>query len=187
MLESRLAPSRPLPLPVIYVGAETGAPPVVKTYDAETGKLNFERTVYESTFTGGVRVGAADFTMDGYPDLVIGPGPGGGPRVRILDGKTGNTIRHPLGDFFAFNKNFTSGVEVDAADFNGDGQADLLVGAGKGGGPHVRIFDGKTGIQIANVMAFDEDFRGGVSIAAGDFTGDGNEISSCSRDRAFAP
>jgi hypothetical protein len=58
MLESRLAPSRPLPLPlpVIYVGAETGAPPVVKTYDAETGKLNFERTVYESTFTGVTHV-----------------------------------------------------------------------------------------------------------------------------------
>ena len=50
-LERRDVPSRPLPFPVIYVGAETGSPPVVKAYDAETGKLNFERTVFDASFT----------------------------------------------------------------------------------------------------------------------------------------
>ena len=97
-------PSRPLPLPVIYVGSERGAPPVVKAYDAETGKLNFERTVFESTFTGGVRVATADFTGDGFPDLAVGAGEGGSPRVRILDGKSGNEIAGPLGNFFAFEE-----------------------------------------------------------------------------------
>ena len=80
-LERRGVPSRPLPLLVISVAAETGSP-IVKSYDAETGLLNFERTVYESTFTGGVRIATADFTGDGYPDLAVGPGMGG-PRVRI--------------------------------------------------------------------------------------------------------
>jgi hypothetical protein len=172
-LERRDVPSRPLPYPVIYVGAETGAPPVVKAYDAETGKLNFERTAYEPTFTGGVRVATADFTGDGFPDLAVAPGEGGGPRVRILDGKTGLQIDGPLGNFFAFSPDFKGGVEVAAGDVTGDNVPDLIVAAGKSGGPHVRVFDGQTGQAIMNFMAFDPDFRGGVSIAAADFTLDG--------------
>jgi hypothetical protein len=172
-LERRDVPSRPLPYPVIYVGAETGAPPAVKAYDAETGKLNFERTAYESTFTGGVRVATADFTGDGFPDLAVAAGEGGGPRVRILDGKTGKQIDGPLGNFFAFSPDFKGGVEVAAGDVTGDNVPDLIVAAGKSGGPHVRVFDGQTGQAIMNFMAFDPDFRGGVSIAAADFTLDG--------------
>src|SRR5262245_30399178 len=103
-LEDRVVPDgRPLPLPVVYVGAATGAPPAVKAYAADTGMLNFERTVYEPTFSGGVRIAAADFTRDGFPDLVVAPGSGGGPRVRVLDGKTGDPIPGPLGDFFAYS------------------------------------------------------------------------------------
>lgn len=173
-LEDRVVPDgRPLPFPVIYVGAETGAPPIVKAYDAETGKLAFERTAFESTFTGGVRIATADFTLDAFPDLVVAPGAGGGPRVRILDGKTGNEIPGPLGNFLAFESSFTGGVELAAGDVNNDGIADLMVGAGKTGGPHVRVFDGFSGRQLLNFMAFDDDFRGGVSLAAADFNGDG--------------
>jgi len=75
-LEARVTPTRPLPYPVIYVGAETGAPPIVKAYDAETGALNFERVAYEAAFTGGVRVATADFNRDGFPDLLVAPGEG---------------------------------------------------------------------------------------------------------------
>ena len=145
----------------------------MKNYNAETGLLNFERTVYESTFTGGVRVATADFDQDGYPDLVVGPGASGGPRVRVLNGKTGEEIAGPLGNFFAFEESFTGGVEVAAADVTGDNVPDLIVAAGRGGGPHVRVFDGKSGKAIMNFMAFDPNFRGGVSIAAADFTQDG--------------
>ena len=166
-------PSRPLPTPVIYAGAETGAPPTVKAYDAETGSLNFERVAYESNFTGGVRVATADFTGDGFPDLVTGPGVGGGPRVRVLDGKTGIPVLSPLGDFFAYEPVFRGGVRVAAGDVNGDGVPDLVTAAGFGGGPRLRVFDGRTGGVLADFMAFDPDFRGGVSVAVADFNRDG--------------
>ena len=73
-LEDRTVPNgRPLPNPVIYMGAGDGNP-IVKAFNAETGQLNFQRTVYDSPFHGGVRVATADFTGDGWPDVVTAPG-----------------------------------------------------------------------------------------------------------------
>jgi RHS repeat-associated protein len=172
-LEDRIVPDgRPLPFPVIYVGAEFGAPPTVKAYDAETGSLNFERIAYESDFTGGIRVATADLTGDQFPDLIVAPGEGGGPRVRVLDGKTGLQIDGPLGNFWAYSKDFTGGVQVAAGDVNGDSVPDIMTAAGQGGGPHVKVFDGVTGEVIHNFYAFSPSFTGGVHLAAADFTGD---------------
>ncbi|MBX9625692.1 MAG: hypothetical protein K2X82_17960 [Gemmataceae bacterium] len=173
-LEDRLVPDgRPLPLPVIYIGTGEGPPPLVRAFDAETGALNFERLAADPAFTGGVRVGTADITRDGYPDLVTALGPGGPPRVRVLDGKTGDPVPGPLGDFMAYAPEFAGGVQVAAADVDGDTIPDVITGAGAGGGPHVKAFSGATGEEIRSFFAFEEDFAGGVSLAAADLTGDG--------------
>jgi hypothetical protein len=173
-MEERLVPDgRPLPLPVIFAGAGLGHIPVVKAYNAETGDLNYERTVFDPSFLGGVRVAVGDFTRDGLPDVVAGAGPGGGPEVRILDGKTGEQIPGPLGSFWAYDPMFAGGIHVAAADVDGDRVPDVITAAGLGGGPHVRVFNGKTGTVIADFFAFDPDFHGGITVAAADVTGDG--------------
>ena len=64
-------------------------------------------------------------------------GPGGGPHVKVFSGTTGALIA----SFMAFAPQFLGGVSVGAADFTGDGKSDLAVGAGPGGGPHVKVFD----------------------------------------------
>src|SRR5438067_2488965 len=64
-LEERVVPDgRPLPNPLIFVGSAAGTP-VISAYRADTGELSFSRAVYDPSFTGGVRVAAADFTGDG--------------------------------------------------------------------------------------------------------------------------
>jgi hypothetical protein len=77
----------------------------VKAYLAETGELAFERTPFDG-FTGGVRVGAGDLDHDGMPDLIAAAGPGGGPRVIVYSGRTGDMLR----DFFAYDPSFIGGV-----------------------------------------------------------------------------
>jgi hypothetical protein len=56
--------------------------------------------------------------------------------------------------FFAFSANFTGGVFVAAGDINGDGCADIVAGAGAGGGPQVTVMDGKHGVALGAFYAF---------------------------------
>ncbi|OWK35000.1 Alkaline phosphatase [Fimbriiglobus ruber] len=146
---------------------------MVKAYNAETGVLNWQETVFAPSFTGGVLVATADFNKDGYPDVVVAAGSGGGAEIRILDGKTGAQISGPLGAFMALDAGFRGGVSVAAADVDGDGTPDVIVAAGGGGGPRVQVWSGATGKVIADFFAFDPSFRGGTTIAAADFTGSG--------------
>lgn len=171
-LEDRTVPSRPLPIPMIYTGTGQGPPPVVRSFDAVTGEMTFERTVSDSSFAGGVRVATADITGDGFPDLVTALGPGG-QRVQVLDGKTSDPVAGKLGSFLPYGSGFAGGVVVAAADVDGDGTPDVITGAGAGGGPHVKVFSGADGALLLSFFAFESDFKGGVSIAAADFTGDG--------------
>ena len=67
---------------------------------------------------------------------------------------------------------FVGGVRVAAGDVNDDGTPDLIVAAGPGGGPHVKIFDGATGSELRSVVAFDPNFMGGVYVAVGDINND---------------
>jgi hypothetical protein len=118
-------------------------------------------------FRGGVRVATADINGDGVSDIITAPGPGGGPDIRVFDGVTGLIFR----EFLAYDANFFGGVFVAAGDINGDGRADIITGAGAGGGPHVKAFSGANGQLLTQFLAYDPAFRGGVSVAAGAMNG----------------
>lgn len=51
--------------------------------------------------------------------------------------------------------------------------AEIIVGAGPGAGPHVKVFDGQTGGATASFFAYTPSFTGGVRVATGDVDGDG--------------
>ena len=148
----------------------------------------------DPAFRGGVRTAVADINGDGVPDLIVAAGFGGGPRVAIFDGRSlrpGVTPVRLVADFFAFDISLRNGVNVSAGDVTGDGKADLVVGAGPGGGPRVKVFDGASLFApnaaaaqtlAADFFAGDVGNRGGVrvsvkALAGGPFadllTGDG--------------
>ncbi len=120
-------------------------------------------------FGGEVRVARGDVTVDGRIDLITAAGPGGGPHVKVFDGLTGFEVR----SFMAYDPRFVGGVFVSAGDFSGDGVADIVTGAGAGGGPHVRVFNGVDSFPYTSFFAFDPRFTGGVSVAAGEVNLDG--------------
>ena len=122
-------------------------------------------------WTGELRVASADFNGDEVVDVVVGAGPGGGPRVAIIDGFNGRVIN----DFFAFEPTFRGGVYVGTIDRDGDGVSEILVGAAEGGGPRFQIYD-QTGTFVQmDKFAYEVSARTGVRVASGDVNGDGTQ------------
>jgi hypothetical protein len=160
---------------IIAVGLGAGDEPLVRVFDAETGDQLLEFLAYSQAFSGGVRVATGDITGDGVPDIITGPGPGMGPQIRVFDGLTGERVPGSIGQFFAFAPAFTGGVFVASGDVNDDGRDDIIVSAGTGGGPHVRVFSGLDGSRIMNFFAYANTFTNGVVVASGDINGDGND------------
>jgi hypothetical protein len=185
-LEDRLAPAAPEPtfrggltvassditgdgLPDLVGAPGPGVTPTVVAYDGATGDPVTSFLPFEPDFRGGVFVAAGDVTGDGLPEVVVGAGAGGGPRVVVLDPRTGRQ----LASFFAYDPGFRGGVRVAVADLGEDGTAEVVTAPGEGGGPHVRAFDAAGRSLGRDLFAYADDFRGGVSLAAGDADGDG--------------
>src|SRR6185295_136987 len=97
-------------------------------FDVTTGAMKASFDAFAPSYTGGVRIALGDVNRDGIADIIAAAGPGGVPQVSVFDGRTFQTIA----TFYALPATFTGGVYVAAGDFDNDGVADILVGAGPG-------------------------------------------------------
>lgn len=160
----------PITMAFVAVGSPAGAAPLVRVFDAVNNQDLFPPFLaYNPDYRGGVRVATADMNGDGYKDIITTPGPGGEPTVAIYSGLSGALLK----TFLAYDPKFQNGLFVTTGDVNGDGQTDIITAPEAGGGPHVRVFDGKTFAEIRGFMAYDTSYTGGVTVAAGDVDGDG--------------
>jgi hypothetical protein len=62
-------------------------------------------------------------------------------------------------------------MKVSAYDLDNDGQDEIVLGAGMGNQPWVRVFD-YTGEQIIEFQAYGSEFRGGIEVAGVKFNGE---------------
>lgn len=153
----------------LVTGTTTGSVPNVRVFDGRSLALLRSFFAYDQGFMGGVNVAAGDVNGDGKADIITGAGPGAQPTVRVFSGANNNIIR----SFFAFDASFQGGITVAAGDTNGDRKADIIVGAGPGGPPHVKVFSGANNAVLRSFYAYSQLFVGGITVASGDVNGDG--------------
>jgi hypothetical protein len=172
-----------------------GLPPFPLS-DGKTDTTTQIFNAYDPRFRGGVNVATGNFDgfvdvlfkdpitavetagSDGLDDrpnyLVTAPQAGGGPHIkvwRMVEDPFGNIVVGGLvHEFMAFDFRFTGGVNITTGDLDGDGRAELITGAGRGGGPHVKIWKFDVSDQrmvlAGQFMAYDLNFRGGVSVSS---------------------
>ncbi|OWK37626.1 FG-GAP-like repeat-containing protein [Fimbriiglobus ruber] len=171
-------------VPDVVVTPDQGGGPVVAVYDgaalAQGNVVQIARFfgIQDPNFRGGDRAAVGDLTGTGGGDLIVAAGFGGGPRIAGYVGSSlaSGTPVKLFADFFAFEPSVQNGAYVAVGDVNGDGKADLIAGAGPGGGPRVTVFDGASLLDnqqttIADFFAGDPSNRGGIRVAAKDLDG----------------
>lgn len=147
----------------VVIGPDFGGGPRLQAIDGKTlTKLrpDFFGLPYPE-FRGGLRLTVGDVNRDGYQDVVVAPGFGGGPRITLYDGKTLGPGKNPatlVNDFFVFDAGLRTGFTLAAGDVDGDGYADIVAGVGAGGPPRVRVVSGAdlaAGRGVRSVTEFD--------------------------------
>ena len=162
-------------------GAAPGGLPLVGVFNGG-GAPVAQFAAFEQSFTGGVRVATGE--LDGDPntqDVVAVAGPGGGPVVKVfaVDVRTGAVTQRA--SFLAFEPGFRGGLHVAIGDVlnRNAGVGQIVLGAGEGGGPRVRVVNadgsGVGDSPLADFFAYEPTFRGGVQVAAGELDGNPND------------
>ena len=139
------------------------------------------------------QIAFGDVNGDGMPDFIFANGQDSAPLVTVINGIFAFNLGGKLLDlshldpasilaqYYAFEPTFLGGVSLGVGDLNGDGKAEIVTGAGIGGGPRVRVvsFNGNPDpsqavTTTADFFGYEPTFRGGVNVAVGDTTGDGS-------------
>jgi len=167
----------------IVISADNGGGPRVRVISGKDSAQFVDfLSIEDSNFRGGTRPSVGDVNGDGIPDLFVGAGFGGGPRVALYDGNSissGSPVKF-FGDFFIFESTLRNGAYSAVGDLNGDGFGELIAGGGPGGGPRVFAVSGADLLSsngrmltpVANFFAGNSSTQGGVRVSAKDTDGD---------------
>ena len=176
--------------PLYAVAARNGGSSRIEVYDRTSNSMMASFFAFEPNYRGGANVVVGDVNGDGVSDIVVSAGVSGSSRVIVIDGTKLNqfnpdgslTKTSILADLFAFDSTMRGGSSVALGRLDNSPGLSIIVGAGVGGGPRVRVFDLSPstpgGVQqvagaIGSFYAFDSNQRNGVNVAAGNLEGTG--------------
>lgn len=92
----------------IITGTQYGGGPHVRSFSNMGEVIDLGFFAYDQTFNGGVNLACGDVNNDGTAELITGPGPSGGPHIKIWTFNNGQWGLKK--EFFAFDENNTTGV-----------------------------------------------------------------------------
>ncbi len=118
-----------------------------------------------------IKISPIDLGGDGVEEILIGAGLDDKPMVKIFRGDLSL-----INEFLAYGKNFIGGVNAVGSDIDKDGKGEVITLPGLTGGPHLRFFNSYGDEKITKrTFLFDNNFKGGLSLAIGDVDGGGQK------------
>ncbi len=148
----------------IISGAKVGGGPHIRIFNSE-GQLLKQFFAYDKLSRFGVKVATGDLNGDGVSEIIVAPDSNYRSEIRVY-----NYQGDLLSSFLAFPYSFSGGVNLASGDINGDGISEIIVGAGSGGGPQVRMFN-SSGKLLGQFFAYDKNSRQGVRVAVANLEG----------------
>jgi hypothetical protein len=157
------------------------------SFSGATGSLLFTYSTpnHQASAQFGYSVAAGDTNFDGKADVIVGAigetvgGNSAQGRAYVFSGANGSVLRTWTTPNPQSNAQF--GISVDAADFNADGRADVVVGAegetvsGNVSQGRAYVYSGAAGGIMYTITSTRPEANGrfGIAVAAGDTNGDG--------------
>jgi len=152
----------------IVVGSGYGQKAEVKIFDY-TGKVKSKFFVNDYRSLYGVKVSSVDLSGDGYDEILVSASYGGKTKFAVY--LANGTL---LDEISAYNDKLDSGLSAIGMDIDGNGTGEIITAPGFTAGPHIKIFNHALKLTkqfFTNHYTHDY----GLSIAKGDFDGDGKE------------
>ncbi len=107
----------------IVTGSGPGGGPHIRIFKTDGSVWGGSFFAFDAKNQGGVSVAVGDVDGDGKDDIIAGSGQGAIPRVRIFDFH--GTLKR---EFSLGSRPLVNGITVTAADVNGDGKKEIVVG-----------------------------------------------------------
>lgn len=146
----------------LLIGSGPGRTGEVKINKIQGPQL-FDWIPFHVDFRGGVDVAGGDINGDRRDEVAVCQYSSGQAWVKLYDFSSGTPV--VINTWNAFGDPEV-GCTVSMGDVDGDGLDEVVVGAGKTGGPQVMKFEAD-GRLIDSFFAFDPHLRTGVDVAAG--------------------
>lgn len=110
------------PKEIVVSPAQDGGPQV-RVLNDECELIDPGFFAFDESSHFGLNIAVGNVDADKADEIVVAPGEGGGPQVRIFD-KGGKLVN---AGFFAYSQSDHSGVHVATSDITGDGQDEIIV------------------------------------------------------------
>lgn len=123
----------------------------------------------------------ADTNSDGLEEFIIAAGQGSEPYVKIISNE-GRLLKK----FLAFDLKNRNGLSMAVQDLNGDGRAEIIVAEAANGRGQVKVFRAD-GFLIRQFLVDAQNWRGGVTVGAGNVDGRGNPEIIIAFGRGLVP
>lgn len=143
----------------IATGTGAGVAPHVKVFNDRMQTLA-SFYAFSVNYTAGINLAAGDLNNDGRQELIVATNGGVQATVKVFNPLNPAQVRQT-----SVFPGFTGKIDIGVVNYRNNGQLAIVVGAGAGAQPAVSILNGLNFAIIDAYFAFEESFRGGVSVA----------------------